>query len=198
RRLGRRLGAADRTRTHGPRSDRNCATGCRQPRVLARPAARPARTGGATQHCPQRGRLGPATAPAGQPRRYRLQECAGMNVETARAEVFGDSLACEEVRPAAFVPGTLSPDAARAACLRGENLLRSLAVVEDSRGDDGEDHSANDLALHRIEAKLDLLTALVTSRFGEHFDPRRPLRWSARGACLEVDDAIAPGTGGAL
>ena len=121
-----------------------------------------------------------------------------MNVETARAEVFGDSLACEEVRPAAFVPGTLSPDAARAACLRGENLLRSLAVVEDSRGDDGEDHSANDLALHRIEAKLDLLTALVTSRFGEHFDPRRPLRWSARGACLEVDDAIAPGTGGAL
>src|SRR5690606_21977011 len=128
RRLGWRLGAADRTRTHRPRSDRNCATGCRQPRVLARPAARPARTGGATQRGPQRGRIGPATAPAGQPRRYRLQECAGMNVETARAEVFGDSLACEEVRPAAFVPGTLSPDAARAACLRGENLLRSLAV----------------------------------------------------------------------
>lgn len=121
-----------------------------------------------------------------------------MNVETARAEVFGDSLACEEVRPAAFVPGTLSPDAARAACLRGENLLRSLAVVEDSRGDDTDEHGAADVVLHRIEAKLDLLTALVASRFGEHFDPRRPLRWSSLGACLEVDDVVAPGTSGAL
>ncbi|MDV3255649.1 MAG: PilZ domain-containing protein [Lysobacter sp.] len=121
-----------------------------------------------------------------------------MNADSARHEVFGDSLACEEVRPAAFIPGALSPAAARTACLRGESLLRSLAVVEDSRGDETDEHSASDVVLHRIEAKLDLLTALVASRFAEHFDPRRPLRWSSLGACLEVDDAVAPGTGGAL
>ena len=121
-----------------------------------------------------------------------------MNADNARDEVFGDSLACEEVRPAAFVAGALSPAAARSACLRGESLLRSLAVVEDSRSDDTDEHSAADVVLHRIEAKLDLLTALVASRFGEHFDPRRPLRWSSLGACLEVDDVVAPGTAGAL
>jgi len=121
-----------------------------------------------------------------------------MNAETARTQVFGDSLACDEVRPAAFLPGALSPAALRTACLRGENLLRSLAVVEDSRGEDDGEHGSHDLVLHRIEAKLDLLTALVASKLGEHFDPMRPLRWSALGACLEVDDAVAPGTAGAL
>lgn len=121
-----------------------------------------------------------------------------MNADTARDQVFGDSLACDEVRPAAFLPGALPPAALRSACLRGENLLRSLAVVEDSRVDDDGDHGLHDVVLHRIEAKLDLLTALVASKLGEHFDAMRPLRWSALGACLEVDEAVAPGSTGAL
>lgn len=121
-----------------------------------------------------------------------------MNADSARAHVFGESLSCEEVRPAAFLPGALAPAAARQACLRAESLLRALAVVEDSRGDDGEEHSGNDIVLNRIEAKLDLLTALVASRVADHFDPLRLLRWSALGVCLDVDDAVAPDTAGAF
>lgn len=119
-----------------------------------------------------------------------------MNADTAREQVFGDTLACEEVRPAAFLAGAMHPTAARQACLRAESLLRALAVVEDSRGEDADEHGAHDLALNRIEAKLDLLTALVAGRSGEHADPSRALRWSALGACLDVDQAIAPGTEG--
>lgn len=122
-----------------------------------------------------------------------------MNADTARALVFGDTLACEELRPAAFVPGALEPIAARQAFMRAEGLLRALAVVEDSRGDDAEEHGAHELvALNRIEAKLDLLTALVASRFGEHGDPALPLHWSARGASVVVEQPVAAGTAGAL
>ncbi len=121
-----------------------------------------------------------------------------MNADTARAQVFGESLSCEEARPAAFLPAPLGDGAARQACLRAESLLRSLAVVEDSRGEDVEEHGGNDLLLNRIEAKLDLLTALVASRIADHPDPLRPLRWSALGVCLEVDEAVAPDTPGAF
>lgn len=126
-----------------------------------------------------------------------------MDADAVRAQVFGDSLACDELRPAAFVPGPLAPAAVRSACLRAESLLRALAVVEDSRGvEEGEERGPHELALNRIEAKLDLLTALVASKLGDHFDPLRPLRWSAHGACLELDrDALpaqAAGATGAL
>ncbi|MEG3192964.1 PilZ domain-containing protein [Lysobacter sp. D1-1-M9] len=121
-----------------------------------------------------------------------------MNADSARAEIFGDSLACEETRPAAFVPGELGANAARDACLRAESLLRALAVIEDSRVEDSDERTAADLALSRIEAKVDLLTALVAglSKRHEHEDPLRPLQWSALGACLRSDDEVAPGTAG--
>ena len=118
--------------------------------------------------------------------------------DAARAQIFGDSLACEDTRPAGFIVGALTPTATRQACLRAENLLRSLAVVEDSRGEDVDEHGAGDLVLSRIEAKIDLLTALVASKIGEHFDPLRAMRWSAKGVCLEVEEAVAPGTVGAF
>lgn len=120
-----------------------------------------------------------------------------MNAEAARAQVFEDTLACEETRPAAFVAGALDAAAVRKACLRAEGLLRALTVVEDSRAEEPEEHGAQEAAMHRIEAKLDLLTALVASRFGEHTDPPRPLHWSARGARIEAE-AVAAGTRGAL
>lgn len=121
-----------------------------------------------------------------------------MNADSARAQVFGESLSCEEERPATFLPGELAPAAARQACLRAESLLRALAVVEDSRGDEGEEHGGSEIVLNRIEAKLDLLTALVASRVADHSDPLRSLRWSAMGVCLDVDDAVAPDTEGAF
>lgn len=123
-----------------------------------------------------------------------------MNADTARGEVFGDALACEETRPAAFQPGTLDPARLRAACLRSEGLLRALAVVEDSRGveENNEEYDPGTAALNRLEAKVDLLTALVArlSRTHEPADPVRALRWSALGVCVPSDSATAPGTAG--
>ena len=78
-----------------------------------------------------------------------------MNADTARGEVFGDALACEEARPAAFHPGTAEPERLRAACLRSEGLLRALAVVEDSRGvEENEEYDPGTAALNRLEAKV--------------------------------------------
>lgn len=125
-----------------------------------------------------------------------------MNADNARALVFGDSLACEEVRPAAFVAGALDATAERIACLRSDALLRAIAVVEDSRNDDGEERGTQELAMQRVEAKLDLLTSLVATLVNrqEHHDRPQPMRWSALGVCLAVDPATAaaatPGTDG--
>ena len=122
-----------------------------------------------------------------------------MNADTARGEVFGDALACEEARPAAFHPGTAEPERLRAACLRSEGLLRALAVVEDSRGvEENEEYDPGTAALNRLEAKVDLLTALVArlARTQEPSDPIRALRWSALGVCMPSDTATAPGTTG--
>ncbi|MGO4551408.1 PilZ domain-containing protein [Lysobacter sp. 2RAF19] len=118
-------------------------------------------------------------------------------VQAAREALFGDVLACRETRPAAFEPSV--PDGARLQALfaRSEALLRALAVVEDSpRHDDSDGH--DETSLQRIEAKLDLLTALVASLAGaQATDSLRALQWSARGAWLAVD-APAVGTSGLL
>lgn len=115
----------------------------------------------------------------------------------ARDLLFGDVLACEEVRMAAFVPGLPGEPAQRAFATRGEALLRALAVIEDgARIDEGE-QSADHSGLHRLEAKLDLLTLLVAEAVAAAGDDRpRVLRWSARGACLGVDAAPEPGSRG--
>jgi hypothetical protein len=124
----------------------------------------------------------------------------------ADAALFGEALACEEVRPCRFEPNAPEPDAPEAAAsdtaslhaeaLRAEAFLQALAVVEDSRGEDPEEYGATALALQRIEARLDLLTALVGSLLhGAHRDPPRPLRWSAVGACLTGPAAPDGSTG---
>lgn len=115
--------------------------------------------------------------------------------------LFGDVLACEEVRPAAFLAGRIDEAVLRSLGTRGESLLRALAVIEDGgRGDahPGPDQEQPaDHAIHRIEAKLDLLTLLVAGVCaGDDADPLRSLRWSARGARVAVDGPLAPGTAG--
>ena len=119
-----------------------------------------------------------------------------MNAREADAALFGDALACDEVRPAGFEPATLDPAALHAEALRAEAFLQALALVEDSRGEDPEEHGPTALALQRIEARLDLLTTLIASLLhGADRDPPRPLRWSALGARLEAPAADAGSTG---
>ena len=111
-----------------------------------------------------------------------------MTPREADVALFGEALACEEVRPARFEPDTseaAAPDAAalHAEALRAEAFLQALAVVEDSRGEDPEEHGATGLALQRIEARLDLLTTLVAGLLkAADRDPPRALRWSALGS----------------
>lgn len=117
-----------------------------------------------------------------------------MNVAAAREALFGDALTCDELRPVAFLPGGLDDVAVQSYCARGEALLRALAVVEDGVRIEEPEQPA-DYALHRIEVKLDLLTALVASLSTSHDDdPLQPLQWSARGASLAVDDPLPVGT----
>lgn len=110
----------------------------------------------------------------------------------AESILFGEMLACEELRPAAFVPSASRPDAVLAAS--GEALLRALAVVED--GPRPEEPEAGDHALPRIEAKLDLLTTLVAGLCRSDEDPVRALRWSAKGASMVLDASSAAGGSG--
>ena len=114
----------------------------------------------------------------------------------AREALFGDALTCDELRPAAFLPGALDAAALASFNARGEALLQALAVVEDGvRGEEPEQPA--DHALHRLEAKVDLLTALVASLCASHDDdPMRPLQWSARGASLAIGAPVPVGTTG--
>ena len=108
-----------------------------------------------------------------------------MTPREADAALFGEALACEDVRPCGFEAATPDASTLHAEALRAEAFLQALAIVEDSRGEDPEEHGPGALVLQRIEARLDLLTALVGSLLhGTDRDPPRALRWSATGACV--------------
>ncbi len=105
--------------------------------------------------------------------------------EAVREQLFGDVLACGEILPAAFLPGPFDAPRLRAHVIQAEGLLRALAVVEDgTRNEEADPHL--DAAFRRLEAKVDLLTALVAGFAAAHTtDAMRTLRWSARGVRLE-------------
>ncbi|HZV24037.1 MAG TPA: PilZ domain-containing protein, partial [Luteimonas sp.] len=118
-----------------------------------------------------------------------------MNRDGADDVLFGAALSCEESQRAAFTAHAVDPALAEAACVRAEACLHAIAVIEDSRIEDEDGPQA--LALRRIEARLDLLTALVGALARrDQADPLVPLRWSAVGACLPVPAAIDEGTPG--
>lgn len=120
-----------------------------------------------------------------------------MSIEAAREALFGDALACEGARPLAVLPA-LSAPRRHAVLLRGEALLRALALLDDARAEDAED--PGDPAVHRIEAKIDLLVGLVGALLqrDQPLDPVCPLQWSARGAAVDLpSDAVAPTAGSA-
>ena len=109
--------------------------------------------------------------------------------------LFVAALSCEEAQRAAFSAHAMDPALAEAACVRAEACLHAIAVIEDSRSDDED--GAQSLALRRIEARLDLLTALVGALVRrDRADPLVALRWSAVGACLPTDVPFEEGSTG--
>ncbi|WP_206861677.1 PilZ domain-containing protein [Lysobacter changpingensis] len=126
-----------------------------------------------------------------------------MTSSAADAQLFGDVLAYQDRRPAAFVPGPADPAAAHLAAARAEMLLTSLALSENARSEDGDEHVEPSSSLQRVEAKLDLVLGLLGAMLRERGDlpPPTVLRWSTRGACIDVlGDALAihPGARGVL
>ncbi|MFN3310504.1 MAG: PilZ domain-containing protein [Thermomonas sp.] len=118
-----------------------------------------------------------------------------MNPEAADALLFGEALACQEHVRAGFAPQLLDPRQAEALCLRAESGLAAIAVIEDNRAD--EEDAAQGAALRRVEAKLDLLLALVGHLGrGTEAATEVTLQWSARGARLPATPDAAVGDTG--
>jgi len=116
----------------------------------------------------------------------------------AESELFDETLSCEVALPAEFRIGSavIRPGTA-------ETLLRSVALVEDARGDDGhDDRSDATLQVQRLEAKLDLVMGLLGRLVRQSAQdlPLRPLRWSRRGIRLEQGSrsGAAPGSMGVI
>lgn len=102
----------------------------------------------------------------------------------AESELFDDTLSCDVLLPIEFTLGSTATRAGAA-----EMLLRSLALVEDSRGtEEGEERGDNSLQVQRLEARMDLLLVLMGRllRQSTELIPLRPLRWSSRGLRLEI------------
>ncbi|MEN5392344.1 PilZ domain-containing protein [Stenotrophomonas sp. TWI377] len=116
----------------------------------------------------------------------------------AESELFDETLSCDVALPAEFRIGSavIRPGTA-------ETLLRSVALVEDARGDDGHDERSDaTLQVQRLEAKLDLVMVLLGRLVRQSAQdlPLRPLRWSRRGIRLEQGSrsGAAPGSMGVI
>lgn len=112
----------------------------------------------------------------------------------ADARLFGDVLSCE-LRLPVRMHASLQP-LARSHSLAAEGLLRAVALVENTHAEDaGDDHGAQELALQRIEAKLDLLLGLVGRL--QAVEPEavdeKSVRWSHLGVCVVLPGAWSEG-----
>lgn len=109
----------------------------------------------------------------------------------AEAELFDETLSCDLAVPADFIRGS---GTVRAAV--GEQLLRSIALVEDGRSEEHEDRTEASQAVQRVDAKLDLVLMLLGRLVRQQGEPLplRPLRWSRRGIRLE----LGPRSGAAI
>lgn len=120
--------------------------------------------------------------------------------DAANAEhaLFDDTLGCDVALPVLFVAGKAVARPGGA-----EMLLRSVALVEDSRGnDDGDERSDTSAQLQRLEARMDLALVLLGRLLQQSSAPlpTRMLRWSRHGLRLDLDQptGLAPGTAGVV
>ena len=105
----------------------------------------------------------------------------------ADRQLFADNLDCELVLPVA-----VAPSGARGRSAQAVSLLQGLAQIEDLRKDDGgsEEHGDLPLLAQRMDAKLDLILALV-GRLAMRADalPEHPVRWARTGVRVDLHDA---------
>ena len=114
----------------------------------------------------------------------------------AETELFADTLTCDVALPASFDAGNtpIHPGTA-------EMLLRSVALVEDSRStDEDSERGDSSLQVQRLEARMDLVLVLLGRLLRKSNDalPLRPLRWSRRGLRMELGQRTGntPGSAG--
>ncbi|MFA0923745.1 PilZ domain-containing protein [Xanthomonas fragariae] len=120
----------------------------------------------------------------------------GALAPSADAELFADTLSCQLRLPAGFCAGSDAGSHSAA-----ETLLRSLGQVEDLRSDEtSEDRGELPLLVQRMDAKLDLMLALIGRlvRQGENGLIHGTVRWSVRGICLSGATGHVPGTKGSV
>ena len=109
--------------------------------------------------------------------------------------LFADALSCELALPASI---TESDGPGRQA--QAVTLLSGLAQVEDLRKEDGgEEHGDLPLLAQRMDAKLDLILALL-GRLARQVDglPECDLRWSRHGLRIDLPERPDLATGTAV
>lgn len=108
--------------------------------------------------------------------------------EAAERRLFADTLSCELDLPLAVDPCGGPGRQAQAA-----TLLASLAQLEDLRKEDSEEHGELPLLAQRMDAKLDLILALL-GRIANRVEgmPLQRLRWSRHGVRVDLDDTPPP------
>ncbi|WP_372390310.1 PilZ domain-containing protein [Xanthomonas sp. NCPPB 3582] len=120
----------------------------------------------------------------------------GTLAPAAEAELFADTLSCELRLPAGFRAG--GDAGAQSAA---ETLLRSLGQVEDLRSEEAsEDRGELPLLVQRMDAKLDLMLALIGRlvRQGDSGLVQNLVHWSVRGIRLNCATGHAAGTAGVV
>lgn len=107
--------------------------------------------------------------------------------DAAETALFGEALALDVVLRCALHHGPLPAGAHEAA----ERLLRDVAMIEERRADEAEATGANDPALRRLEAKLDLTLQLLAGALPQLAGPApRTVRIGARGLRLAANPAL--------
>ncbi|MBD8524744.1 PilZ domain-containing protein [Pseudomarimonas arenosa] len=117
---------------------------------------------------------------------------------TAAADtLFGDALTCDTDVPVAL--RTLAPDAGsiERALDQSETILRSLALIEDSPHEERDEHGQKDIALHRMEAKLNLVLETLASMLRRDRSdlPMQRIRWSRHGVEMRHPEPTPPDKG---
>ncbi|MFC7521792.1 PilZ domain-containing protein [Xanthomonas populi] len=118
----------------------------------------------------------------------------GTLAPSADSALFADTLSCEVRLPAGFHAGSDAGSHSAA-----ETLLRSLGQVEDLRSEEtSEDRGELPLLVQRMDAKLDLMLALIGRLVGQGDSglTQGTVRWSVRGIRLSCASSQPAGTVG--